>query len=172
MYADRILKLADYMESIRPESYNQDAWFGKDGDWHNLSKDLFNIGEAVDDIRRQVTIAENACGTTMCVLGHAVAAIPEAGLIFVFEDRYQNQDTVFRVDVVGPDTKDGGYTFGPSAGAFALDIPYSHAEVLFGSSQEDDTIEFYGKFDNQVVAAKLREYVETAGANVQAVIDR
>jgi hypothetical protein len=171
MHSERLLRLADYMERVDPRNYNQRAWLA----WTKADS---VERTPTDNSPDEIVIKEGACGTTRCVLGHAVVAIPEAQLWF--QHPTSSSDSVM-IAVRDPETDELHYDY--DAAAFVFDISEDHASVLFGSHAHDDTYRFYAdrlpsgytyaageiEFHKLVtpatVARKLREYVETDGAS-------
>jgi hypothetical protein len=169
-----LLALADHMEALDPERYDQDIWFTGDLDENNAV-----LGEEFADgidwhARRRVTIKEGACNTVACVLGNATS-VPGLGLFLGVPSKYLDVGGAgeFLInDVNVCFVKDGELHMNGHAGVLAFDIPTEHADVLFGTTDESETLEFYGAIDTKSVAAKLREYVETDGANMEALLAR
>jgi hypothetical protein len=164
MNRERLLKLAQHMERVDPKNYYQGLWLG------GLEENDYTVeGEE----NRRIVIREGSCGTTMCVLGHAVVALPDAGLWF-----YCIRHGITHVMHRDPETEIVTANFAAAREAF--DIPEEHARVLFGGPETPTTYLFYADrhgtmsdFHTQVtpstVAKKLREYVETDGEVVDVV---
>lgn len=178
MYAKRLLKLAAHMEGIDARTYYQNNWM-KALDGEKITPDDVDVGEEVltqnEGIKvRKITVREGACNTAMCVFGHAVGAVPEADLFFMTYDEHIKGGIIDSVMVARAD-RNGNIEDGFKAAAKAFQIPEKHAEALFGFHSEMSgtlTYDFYGpNLTNTVVAAKLREYVETNGAVVEAMIN-
>jgi hypothetical protein len=162
MNTERLLRLADYMERVDPRNYNQSTWL--DG----TEEDVCPAPTEFDPGR--LVIREGACGTTMCVLGHAVAAIPDAKLWF--------SGSVAWAVVQYRDPNTGEIFDGMEAARHVFDLPEGHAVVLFGADDDPVTYAFYtgqaynyDKGENDfhdlvtptTVAQTLRQYVETDG---------
>jgi hypothetical protein len=172
MNRERLLRLADYMEGVAPENYNQ-------GDWVNGSS--LGMTQAPDEFDpARIVVREGACGTTMCVFGHAVAAVPEAGLWF------SGRHFPYWVVVRFRDPETGVIHSGFAAARHAFDLPENHASVLFGGTDGPSTYIFYtgqaydydkGRIEEsrsfhasvtpKTVAEALRRYVETDGETAE-----
>lgn len=151
MNAERILAMADYMERLDdPKTYYQGAWMSRadEPDETEVPLDAIVVEDKEHDgYWRKVTINEGACSTAMCVLGHGVTALPDAGLFFAMgkgmveysqeNGRYELDDVTVAIDL-GDMTATGF-----SAGKIAFDIPYQHASILFGGSSDRLTNAFY-----------------------------
>lgn len=168
MNRERLLKLADYMAGVDPRNYYQGLWLGR------LNENDYDIVNP--DWERRIVIHDGVCGTTMCVLGHAVAAIPEAGLWFKCV-----RHGVTHVMHLDPETRIVSSNLAAAREVFG--IPESHAQVLFGTEESPRTYMFYTGHRLRVrrrdfhelvtpttVAMKLREYVETDGLSADAVL--
>jgi hypothetical protein len=169
MNKKRILKLADYMEKLDAAKYDQGSWF--EG---RVNIDALHVTTLRSNSNfKKVSIPEGACGTTACVLGHAIAAIPEAKLFWSMSKWEADEvaalkedgwtDTSLDLDVAL--VKDGGVKFGFEAAQAALDIPFRHAMVMFGGDvgPQGMSRRFYGELTPAAVAKALRNYVATNG---------
>lgn len=171
MFKRRLLKLADYMEKVSGDRYRQDMWQSGDLDDRNAE-----LGRKLPHLdTRRVTIKEGACGTTACVFGHAVAAVPEAKLFWAAESWAidLNDDGTFTVDDLDVAIYDKGKVLTDfSAAMVAFDIPHEHASVMFGgdTGPRSATARFYGEFTPAAVATALRNYVATNGASADQAI--
>jgi hypothetical protein len=174
MKKQRILKLAAYMERVKPENYSQDTWASYGGSG-SLTQEQCSLDTILDNPGTvKVKVKEGACGTTACVFGHAVAALPEAKLMFYAnsgEDVYPGENGTFEVHDVGVMViKDGEVFRNFDAAVEALGIPRPHAELLFGADRY--TFQFYGEDATpQMVAARLRQYAQTGGVSVDSFLN-
>lgn len=150
MNKERILRLADHMECVKPETYNQDDF----GLFNNTNIDMVDLSPDLGKLYT-VKIEEGFCGTAACIAGHAcfIPEFSEAGLkMKVSVDLARN-----RIFNGGP-YFDNSYNF--TAMSKFLDIPEDHSEILFGQNG-GITSAFYGTDATpQDVADKLREYAE------------
>lgn len=181
MNKERLLALAGYMERVKPANYDQDSWA------NGINSD--NAEFVADDRLKRpgqcVIVNEGACGSTMCVLGHAPNALPNAGLFLfanegsiVTDEKGQKRAISVSIGV----HSDRGFLSDFEAAAYALGIPSEDASIMFGSSSDNDTRLFYtgqtyddalddGTEDEWVspkeVAEAIREYVRTDGASME-----
>lgn len=171
MFKKRLLKLAAYMEKVQPKQYRQDAWLTAEDYDAPMTDELLTLRKRPGTNKIIVTVKEGACGTAACVLGNAVAAVPEAKLRFYTDNSEidREKDGTFSVEAVGiiTFTKDGRELQNFEAGAEAFGISFDHASILFGIQGDFRTSVFYGKdFTPANVAACLRKYVESNGASI------
>jgi hypothetical protein len=168
MHKKRLLKLADYMEKVEADKYRQDTWF--DGVLDQNEAELKPIKGGGN--RQRVVIKEGVCGTSACVLGHAVAAVPEARLFWyagASEIDFDHEGFVINGLGIAKTVK-GRLEVGFEAAAGAFDIPVEHAGIMFAQLCKD-TCDFYGtdywnEQDHPTpgqVAVALRKYVELDG---------
>ena len=189
MNKERILRLADHMETVDKRKYLQSRWL--DG----IVSSRTAIFDKVADKHFRVTPKEGFCGTAACVLGHAamipdmgVAIFAEAEYVLVRNGRRESGDFgVYSIDDKGHPLKDkhGDYVSGFDAGMQAMGISAADAEVIFGSTNHQTKAFYLGCRTYQelldkdgissvfhevvtpaVVAAALRRYVETDGASM------
>lgn len=171
MNRERLLRLADHMERVDPQNYDQGSWLEVEPGAISPAPSEFDHGRLI--------VREGACGTTMCVLGHAVAAVPDAELWFAGEH------FPFWVVIRNRDPHTGLVFEGFRAARHAFDLPEDHAPVLFGGTDEPSTYIFYtgqaydyDKGENDfrdlvtptTVAAALRRYVETDGETARLAL--
>lgn len=165
MNKERLLALADYMETVKKSQYSQNTWI--DG----LKPGKFEEEKVVGLYeRRQIVPKEGFCGTSACVLGHAAFApgLKDAGLFLSAMKGSNHELFAFEVNV-----RDAAGTIldGFETGAHVFDIPVEHAAVMFGSL-EPDVRRFYTGSGRKTpttkdVAAALRLYVETDGESIR-----
>lgn len=172
MRADLLLALADHMETVSDEAYDQRHFCISDraidvAHWGRLG------GFAV--------APEGFCGSSACILGHApsVPAIREAGLIII---AFGSTPTLGGMHarafaVVSIDVDTGDLRTSIEAAARTFDIPQDHAAVIFGEPANPRTTALFtgepgADFEVTPVeaAAVLRRYVETAGETVKSAI--
>lgn len=169
MNKKRLLKLADYMEKVEARRYNQNAWLTTRNDG-SMTEEEVTLRKRAGSDKIIVTVKEGACGTAACLLGNAVAAVPEAKLRFYTDEGEieREKDGSFTVDAVGiiMFTKDGRELRDYEAGAEAFGIDRSQAHVIFGLKDDYVTRNFYdGDFTPGNVAARIRKFAETGSLN-------
>ena len=179
MNKDRLLALADYMDKVKADTYDQDSFF--DFSNHSLTKDDITLVKGVvgghsDNSVHKITLREGFCGTTACVLGHA-AFVPGTTLSAFIRgwDLDEGGKPGDDVDAdVGFIDANGQVITGMAAGVHEFGIPRDHCEVMFSDSGEENTRAFYGAEDDwvspQQVAAAIRNYVATDGQSINDIL--
>lgn len=173
MNKERLLRLADRMDKVKPEHFDIRSW----------SSILTDDGTIPDYVTfehkgdRKVLLREGFCGSTACVLGQA-ALIKE----------FNNDGLYIDLNGDGRQARTGHATvvyfdgennhFGQFAGQKFFDIPLRDASLLFFTKEENITTAFYlnniekteydhHEIEPKHVAAALRRYVETDGASLK-----
>ena len=173
MKKKELLALADYMELVDAAAYDQSSWLDR------LKPDKI-LG--IDQETGAVRLSEDFCGTSACVLGHAVfaPALKHLGLFLNLRPSFSSEresDTVTidgtrylcRYPEICTVDDDGHVVEGFETACIAFDIPEDHAEVIFGPNTADTRFFYLGEEGSPddltptVVASALRDYVATNG---------
>jgi hypothetical protein len=178
MNKERLLLLADHMEKVRPENYDQNVVIEGDIDTFEDADEEYKSGYYE---YRPLKLKEGFCGTTACVMGHApfVPEFADLGMRIYASRSKTYADAQFDVGgivLLRASAPRPLYDFDAAREFF--DLTYEQSNVLFSSADEGETRAFYtGSFDGdftevtpQIVAQKLREFVATDGASVDKVI--
>lgn len=174
MNKERLFRLADYMEAVKPEKINMNQWLTT-ADYEGAQKTLqkgISFSREDGSLKYFEVLPEGYCGTAACVLGHAtfIPEFREAGLknrIMVAGDG--NVECVQRGYIPDRSAPDFvvSVTFGGAENILAaskfFEIPYEDACVLFGSAL--DSTDAYGHDCEEQpspgqIARGLRAYVE------------
>lgn len=173
-----LLDLADLMETVAEDRYDQDSWM--DG----VTADVITYSRAVDPEYSRIKLKEGFCNTGACVLGHAttVPSIQKAGLFIAVDSdklRQEKEDLKNGVTpweiraVVGKITR-GSFVSGFRAACEVFDIPYNHAELMFDNMNDAVRLFYTGDINREptpkLVADAIRAYVETDGKYAEEVI--
>lgn len=153
MNTERLLKLADYMETLPDGRVDMSLW----RDLPDELTDRIKDGE-------EISLSGQECGTVACVLGHA-CTIPE----FIkdgLEMRIRRSEGMIDIEITY-----SVYSYWSAASVF-FDIPFDHATYLFGSYPK--AITFYGmdKLSPKGIAAGIRRYVSHGGDLVKATANK
>jgi hypothetical protein len=194
MNKERLLRLADHMDKVKPKQYWQDTYFETDGP---VTSRKFEFENLVTAGGHKVFVKEGFCNSTGCVLGHA-ASMKDMG-VFLYLDAGDmttingRRGTRYTPQVRAIDPKTGNVVDGAGEhGAKAFGISVEHFDVLFDPSNEPRTYFFYvgrerdvddeadlswdevfhKEVTPQVVAQRLREYVASDGKTIKAVLRR
>lgn len=196
MRKDRLLALADLMEKVKPEQYNQDRYGTGTVTSRKATFKPVQV-KGYDEERALILPKEGFCGTAACVLGHA-ALNPGFGLAIISSDEFRHIETEggrrsynlggYGFDIVALDEL-GEIIYGDRypeidtiAGAIAFDIPEEHADRMFagecgatrsfykGHDEVEEEYEFYDVTPHDVATA-LRKYVETDGKSIELFIN-
>lgn len=176
MNSERILRIADTMEMVKPSRYLQSMWAG---DVSSRQAEFKKVGDNYILVPK-----EGFCGSAACVLGHG-AMTPDTGLsLFVDMGSVVTRGgRRFAEEVCVGAIIDGevsGEVTGFEAAVEALGISIKDSYVLFsgggsttlvfysGATTAEEVRRIRGREFNDVVtpqkvAAALRRYVETGG---------